>query len=256
MKRTATTTYHRAKKCVPTLFGGGLLCLENITWFIIAILSISIIYLYYTLIYKPSSLKSGTGSGTGSSSEWNTYSSLYPAITVGVPSISDPYIPPLKSPDVRGQPPIPVKVNYPAAVGQMGTGLGTVVVPGVPRYGVPPEMAVAMPVNISTSSADMPYQQIGILTKTVQSNRIDGLEPTILPLMGRNLMNGRDKWQYYTVSNTNNSVRLPVSVKGKSCTNEYGCDGIYNGDTIYVEGYDDTFKATIYENSTLRYIPL
>ena len=157
------------------------------------------------------------------------------------PSLSDPYVPPLKSVDVRGQPSINVSSQS----------LGIPIVGGQPRYG-----AVGLPVNISTSSADMPYQQIGILTKMVQSSRMDGGEPTILPLMGRSLMNGRDKWQYYTVSNTNNSVRLPVSVKGKSCTNEYGCDGIYNGDTIYVEGYDDTFKATVYENSTLRYLPM
>ena len=27
------------------------------------------------------------------------------------------------------------------------------------------------------------------------------------------------------------------------------------GDVVYVEGYNDTFVATIYENSTLNYIP-
>ena len=50
-------------------------------------------------------------------------------------------------------------------------------------------------------------------------------------------------------------IKLPVSHKGRSCTNEYGCDNIYNGDTVYVEGYKAAFKATIYDNDTMRYIP-
>jgi hypothetical protein len=51
------------------------------------------------------------------------------------------------------------------------------------------------------------------------------------------------------------NAKLPISVNGRSCTGEYGCDSISNGDTVYVEGYDDTFRATIYENATLNYIP-
>ena len=74
--------------------------------------------------------------------------------------------------------------------------------------------------------------------------------------MGRLTMTGRDKWQYYTISNSGNlNTKLPVSVNGKSCTSEYGCDNIYNGDSVYVEGYNDSFSATIYENSPFRYIP-
>ena len=74
--------------------------------------------------------------------------------------------------------------------------------------------------------------------------------------MGRRNMAGRDKWQYYTISNTGNlNTKLPISVNGKSCTSEYGCDIINNGDTVYVEGYKDTFRATVYETSTFQYIP-
>ena len=78
----------------------------------------------------------------------------------------------------------------------------------------------------------------------------------ILPLMGRRLMSGRDKWQYYSMSNTGHlNSKLPININGKSCTGEYGCDPIYNGDMVYVEGYNDTFKATIYDNNRLEYIP-
>ena len=69
------------------------------------------------------------------------------------------------------------------------------------------------------------YSQMGIITRNEM----------ILPLMGRRHRNGRDKWQYYTMSNTGNlNTKLPVSVKGKSCTSEYGCDEIMNGDLVHV----------------------
>jgi ferredoxin-NADP reductase len=75
--------------------------------------------------------------------------------------------------------------------------------------------------------------------------------------MGRRHMSGRDKWQYYTISNTGNlNTKLPISVNGKSCTSEYGCDQIMNGDSVYVEGYKNTFKATVYENNMFSYIPV
>jgi len=37
--------------------------------------------------------------------------------------------------------------------------------------------------------------------------------------------------------------------------NEYGCDELFNGDKVYVEGYKDVFVVSIYENSSPRYIP-
>ena len=106
-----------------------------------------------------------------------------------------------------------------------------------------------MPVNIKTqrSQYNESYSQIGILSRTTN-------EDVIMPLFGRNIHNGRDKWQYYTL--TEHNVRLPISVSGKSCTNEYGCDAVGNGDYVYVEGYNDAFKVTIYDDTNqLRYIP-
>lgn len=105
-----------------------------------------------------------------------------------------------------------------------------------------------IPINISTQAVDTNYRQIGILT------RVNGPE-TILPLMGRPLYTNRDKWQFYTMSDKNNNIKLPVTFKGKSCTNEYGCDDVYNGDTVYVEGYNDAFKVTTYDNNVMQYIP-
>tara|TARA_B100000965_G_scaffold315906_1_gene276179 strand:+ start:1079 stop:1720 length:642 start_codon:yes stop_codon:yes gene_type:complete len=105
-----------------------------------------------------------------------------------------------------------------------------------------------MPINIPTQSIDTNYRQVGILT------RENGAE-TILPLMGRPLFSNRDKWNFYTMNDKNNMIKLPISFKNKSCTNDQGCDNVYNGDTVYVEGYNDVFKATIYDNNTMQYIP-
>jgi hypothetical protein len=118
-------------------------------------------------------------------------------------------------------------------------------------YSPPTSDMTSMPVNVRTRGEPNDYQQIGILSRTNNSQN-----DLILPLMGRRIMSGRDKWQYYTLSGMGNlNTRLPVSVSGKSCTGEYGCDSINNGDTVYVEGYNDTFQTTVYENNLLQYIP-
>ena len=108
-----------------------------------------------------------------------------------------------------------------------------------------------LPINVSTRGPEMQYTQLGILTR---ENSADDL---ILPLMGRRSATGRDKYQYYTMTNSagNINTKLPISVKGKSCTSDLGCDELFNGDTVYVEGYKDTFRATIYENVLYKYIP-
>jgi len=105
-----------------------------------------------------------------------------------------------------------------------------------------------VPINVSTRAVDTSYRQVGILT------RMGGPE-MILPLMGRPLYTSRDKWNFYTMSNENSMVKLPITYKNRSCTNEYGCDNLYNGDNVYVEGYNDTFKVTMYDNQVMRYIP-
>ena len=105
-----------------------------------------------------------------------------------------------------------------------------------------------LPINIKTRGANVDYRQLGILT------RMNG-EEMILPLMGKPLYSNRSKWQYYTMNDKSNAIKLPMSHNGRSCTNEYGCDELMSGDTVYVEGYNTAFKVTIYENSQPRYIP-
>lgn len=121
-----------------------------------------------------------------------------------------------------------------------------------------PPAAIAMqrgvPINVSTNigatPTDTSYRQMGIMTP------LNGVsKDNILPVMGRPLFTNRDKWQYYTISNQHNNIKLPISFKGRSALNDNGVDQIFSGDTVYVEGYNDAFKTTIYENDTIRYLP-
>lgn len=116
------------------------------------------------------------------------------------------------------------------------------------RYLVP--IPARIPINVQTNigAVDTNYRQLGLL-KPVNGSK------NILPLMGRPLLVNRDTWQYYTMSDQNNSIKLPIIKKGKSCTNEYGCDSLYTGDVVLVEGYDQRFRVTLYDSDTVRYIP-
>ena len=105
-----------------------------------------------------------------------------------------------------------------------------------------------VPINVPTQSFNTNYRQIGILT------RVNGGE-VILPLMGRPLFRNRDKWNFYTMNDKNSMIKLPISFKNKSCTSQQGCDNVYNGDTVYVEGFNDIFRVTIYDNNVMEYIP-
>jgi len=105
-----------------------------------------------------------------------------------------------------------------------------------------------VPINVPTRGFREEFKQVGILTR-------DMGKETILPIMGRRLYTNNSKWQYYTMTDKSNSIRLPMSHNGRSCTSEYGGEELMNGDVVYVEGYKDAFKVTIYENSQPRYIP-
>jgi hypothetical protein len=109
-----------------------------------------------------------------------------------------------------------------------------------------------VPINVATNvgAVDTTYRQVGLMTLLSGESK-----DKILPLMGRPLFVSRDKWQYYTMSDQNNSIKLPISRNGRSCTTEYGVDKLYNGDTVYVEGYNQAFKITIYDNDVIKYLP-
>jgi hypothetical protein len=113
-----------------------------------------------------------------------------------------------------------------------------------------------VPINVSTNvgAVDTSYRQMGILTPISNKNNKDNKDK-IIPLMGRPLFTNRDKWQYYTISDQRNSIKLPIVFNGRTCTNEYGCNRLFTGDKVFIEGINQHYKVNIYENDTIKYLP-
>jgi hypothetical protein len=230
------------KKCIP-----GLICVENVTLLVLVAIFILIVFLYNNHISKVYHGAPSTSPNIMVIPAPPTPITLGGLATRTVPNdiLNDPYMPPLKrddyflgpslSGDIRG---LPVIIEEPVAA-QRGA-------------------LAKLPINVETRGIASDYTQMGILTKAGFSEKEeDSSHALILPLMGRRIMTGRDKWQYYSISNTGTlNTKLPVKVQGRSCTSEYGCDPIMDGDIIYVEGYKHKFKATIYENNMFNYIPV
>ena len=114
-----------------------------------------------------------------------------------------------------------------------------------------------LPINVKTQGFDAPFRQVGILTRHGTSGK-----ETILPLMGRPLITNRNKWNFYAMSESNNMIKLQVtsvnsngSSNHRNCMTSNGCDDLMTGDLVKVDGYNDLFKVTTYENDTPRYLP-
>jgi hypothetical protein len=91
-------------------------------------------------------------------------------------------------------------------------------------------------------------QQVGILT--------DDEKDTILALYGQPTFRGSSKWMYFTATDKFQSIKLPVWRDQRNCTDDLGCDEVYDGDAIRVPAHGGkAFKATIYSIDAPRYIP-
>ena len=208
-----------SRKCPP-----GIICMENMTMIFLLIIIFIIFYFVYKSLKNSNNNTSNINITNTEKNPQGGYGGMFVRPNYGYTNLPNdvllnPYTPPLS--DTRYLVP---NMSY--------TPPGTI------------------PINISTNpgAVDTNYRQMGILTPLNDSGKI-------LPLMGRPLFTNRNKWQYYTMSDQNNSIKLPIVKNGRSCTNEYGCDEVYNNDTIYVEGYNQAFKITIYDNDTIKYIP-
>ena len=196
----------------------GILCIENYTLLFFTFLIIVILYFMYIKYTKNLNLHSNSYDANSSNRNYNSY--ITPFLGNGYSNkendvLLNPYSAPMRDDRIYNN------SNYSGA---------------------------KLAINIPTQSINTEYRQIGILT------RVNGPE-TILPLMGRPLFTNKDKWNFYTMNDKNGMIKLPLRFKNKSCTSSQGCDNVYSGDTVYVEGYSDIFRVTVYDNNTLEYIP-
>ena len=196
----------------------GVICFENFTFIYVIIAIVVMLYLFYI---RQSSINNDKQSPAMNTTSNNNYSQngIFPRPSYSFSNVQNDVLMNPYTPPLKDE-----------------------------RVFMSNDVRGGVPININTRAVDTSYRQIGLL------KRMNG-EETLLPLLGRPLYVGRDKWQYYTMNDSNNQLKLPVSFKSKSCTSEYGCDEISNGDTVYVDGINATFQATIYDNATMSYIP-
>ena len=203
------------KRCPP-----GVICIENITVFLCFMVSFVILYFMF---FTNSNQDKKESQLDERETNINTTIQMGNPYSYGTDVLQNPYEAPLKDDRYFVSPLVPVSPL------------------------IPPN---AVPINISTTAIDTTYRQMGILTPVSGTTK-----DNILPLMGRPLFVRRSKYNYYAISNQHNNVKLPILVKGRSALNEYGVDEIFNGDTVYVEGSNEAYKVTMYENSVQRYLP-
>jgi Family of unknown function (DUF5755) len=207
------------KKCPP-----GVICIENVSLFFLTIVVFIAFYLIYVYMMKQPTKNISQQPQNQSQSQkiviQDERNSGY-GFGYGNDVLMNPYVPPLRD------------EGY--------------FVPPLTTYSRP-----LVPINVSTSvrALDTNYRQVGLLTPVG-----GGSDDKILPLMGRPLLTNRSMWQYYSMSNQNNSVKLPIRKGGRSCTNENGCNELMNGENVFVEGYNQAFRVTLYDNDSIRYIP-
>jgi hypothetical protein len=90
------------------------------------------------------------------------------------------------------------------------------------------------------------YQSMGIV-KTSSGE--------LLPLYGRRVASRSDRFNYYTRSDTNNPIPLPINYKKRDCQDDVGCDELYDGDSVEIIPSKQNGTVTIYRFNGPTYIP-
>lgn len=128
---------------------------------------------------------------------------------------------------------------------------------------LPPERGYVntygIPINIPSRGPFQAYQQVGILSKEeiADPHKIPGnnTDSNVLPLFGRPTYSGSNRWNYYTSSDKFQSVKLPINIDNRKCTDDLGCDELRDGDMVTIPSYNGRFKVEIYDFDKPRYIP-
>jgi hypothetical protein len=128
---------------------------------------------------------------------------------------------------------------------------------------LPPERSMensyGISINVPTRGEGGSFQQIGALYKEVIQDEDmqpgNNTDSVVLALFGKQTYPRSQHWTYYTSSNSNHQVKMPLSNKGRKCDSQYGCVEIMNDDLITVPGYNGVFRTVIYDYDAPKYIP-
>ena len=80
------------------------------------------------------------------------------------------------------------------------------------------------------------YQQVGILLGTNET----------LPLYGKPSYAYNSRWNYYTTTPGQQIYPLPVSYEGRDCTEDIGCNEMYDNQPVQITGRNEPFTTKIY----------
>ena len=93
------------------------------------------------------------------------------------------------------------------------------------------------PFNIPTQGIPESYQSMGLI-KTGNGQ--------MLPLYGRRSISSRDRYNYYTRTDTYNPIPIPITIKGRDCDDQVGCPELYDGDSVRIAPTKEEGEVTIY----------
>lgn len=109
-------------------------------------------------------------------------------------------------------------------------------------WDTPPDMSripnPSTPFNIPTQGVAEEYQSMGVVKTS------DG---KLLPLFGRRCISSRERYNYYTRTDTYNPLPLPIEMQGRDCQDQVGCPELFNGDTVKISTLNQGGQVTIYK---------
>jgi len=97
--------------------------------------------------------------------------------------------------------------------------------------------SASKPFNIPTQGVPESYQSMGIV-KTPDGK--------LLPLYGRRCISSRERYNYYTRTDSYNPLPIPVYMQGRDCQDQVGCPELFNGDQVKLSTLDQMGEVTIY----------
>ena len=99
---------------------------------------------------------------------------------------------------------------------------------------------------IATQGFPESYQSMGIVTTH---------SGELLPLYGRRVASRSDRFNYYTRTDTNNPIPLPVNHKRRDCQDDVGCEELFDGEHVEIIPTKQKGTVTIYRFNGPTYIP-